>query len=173
MSDAASWAQRAAQVGAVAHDAADGLGRLAGLWAGGRRPFDEASMARLAPYLVFVRVGAGKRLIVQDEPGEFMVVVLEGTVVVEHQGATTTARLAEIRPGDVLGEMSLLDAGPRLSDCRSTEPCVLAVLETSKLLALMNADAQLALMLLAALARRLSLRLRQTSTRLSALLGDA
>lgn len=173
MSDAASWAQRAAQVRAVPHDAADGLGRLAALWAGGRRPFDEASMARLAPYLAFVRVGAGQRLIVQDEPGEFMIVVLEGAVVVERQGSNAATRLAEIRPGDVLGEMSLLDAGPRLSDCRSTEPCVLAVLETSQLLALMNADAQLALMLLAALARRLSLRLRQTSTRLSALLGDA
>ncbi|MBK1612647.1 cyclic nucleotide-binding protein [Rubrivivax gelatinosus] len=173
MSDAASWSQRAAQVGAVAHDAEDGLRRLAALWAGGRRPFDAESMARLAPYLGFVRVGAGKRLIVQDEPGEFMIVVLEGMVVVERQGAVANARLAEVRPGDVLGEMSLLDAGPRLSHCRTAEPCVLAVLETAQLLALMNDDAHLALLLLAALARRLSLRLRQTSTRLSALLGDA
>ena len=48
---------------------------------------------------------------------------------------------------------------------------MLAVLETNALARLMAEDAHLALVLVGALARRLSLRVRQVSARLSALLG--
>ncbi len=119
-------------------------------------------------------VGADRLLIAQDEPGDFMLVVLEGTVTVERSaGGARPARLTEARPGDVLGEMALLDAGPRFSACRTRTPCRLAVLQADALARLMHDDAQLALVLLAALARRLSLRLRQVSARLSALLAES
>ena len=171
------WAARAGQVGAAPASAADtgaGLAALQTLWAGGRAgAFDAAALQRLSGYLQFVRVRAAQRLILQDEPGDFMLVVLDGSVAVEHiTGGPRVARLAEARPGDVLGEMALLDAGPRASDCTTRTDCLLAVLETEALLRLMREDPQLALVLLAALARRLSLRLRQVSTRLSALLTD-
>ncbi|MFY9510391.1 MAG: cyclic nucleotide-binding domain-containing protein [Rubrivivax sp.] len=166
------WAVRAGQVGAAAADATRGTAVLAQLWAGGR--FDAGALQRLADYLQFVDVKAGQRLILQDEPGDFMLIVLDGSVGVEHiAGGPRVARLAEARPGDVLGEMALLDAGPRASDCVTRTDCTLAVLETDALARLMHDDAQLALVLLSALARRLSLRLRQVSTRLSALLTDA
>ena len=167
------WAVRAGQVAAVAADAERGTAALALLWAGGSGAFDTAALQRLAAYLQFVRVQAGQRLILQDEPGDFMLIVLDGTLTVERlTGNARVARLAEARPGDVLGEMALLDAGPRASDCTTRTPCVLAVLETEALQRLMSEDPPLALVLLAALARRLSLRLRQVSTRLSALLAD-
>jgi CRP/FNR family cyclic AMP-dependent transcriptional regulator len=167
------WAVRAGQVAAVAADAEQGTATLAMLWAGGRGAFDAAALHRLAGYLQFVRVRAGQRLILQDEPGDFMLIVLDGTLAVEHlTGSARPARLAEARPGDVLGEMALLDAGPRASDCTTRTPCVLAVMETEALQRLMSDDPKLALVLLASLARRLSLRLRQVSARLSALLAD-
>jgi CRP-like cAMP-binding protein len=157
----------------VAADAEQGTAALAMLWAGGRGAFDAAALQRLAGYLQFVRVQAGQRVILQDEPGDFMLIVLDGTLTVEHlTGSAQPARLAEARPGDVLGEMALLDAGPRASDCTTRTPCVLAVMETEALQRLMADDPPLALVLLASLARRLSLRLRQVSTRLSALLAD-
>ena len=168
------WAARAGQVGAEAADAARGTAALAVLWAGGRGTFDADALQRLAGYMQFVDVRAGQRLILQDEPGDFMLIVLDGSVAVEHiTGGPRVARLAEARPGDVLGEMALLDAGPRASDCITRTPCMLAVLETDALLRLMKEDPQLALVLLAALARRLSLRLRQVSARLSVLLTDS
>ena len=167
------WAARAGQVGAQAADPAAGTAALALLWAGGRGSFDASALQRLSAYLQFVSVKAGQRVILQDEPGDFMLIVLDGTIAVERiAGGPKVARLAEARPGDVLGEMALLDAGPRASDCTTRTPCTLAVLENDALLRLMNEDAQLALVLMAALARRLSLRLRQVSTRLSALLAD-
>ena len=167
------WAVRAGQVTAVVADAERGTAALSLLWAGGRGAFDGAALQRLAAYLHFVQVRAGQRLILQDEPGDFMLIVLDGTLAVERiTGGSRAARLAEARPGDVLGEMALLDAGPRASDCTTRTPCVLAVLETEALQRLMTEDPALALVLLASLARRLSLRLRQVSTRLSALLAD-
>ena len=167
------WAVRAAQVGARSADPAAGMALLARLWASGGERFDDEALQRLAPYLQFVQVRSGQRLILQDEPGDFMLVLLEGHIAVERiSGGPRVARLAEARPGDVLGEMALLDAGPRASDCVTRTDCQLAVLETEALLRLMQADPPLALVVLAGLARRLSLRLRQVSTRLSALLTD-
>jgi CRP-like cAMP-binding protein len=167
------WAARAAQVGAQAADAAAGTAALALLWSGGRGAFNAVALQRLAGYLHFVSIQAGQRVILQDEQGDFMLIVLDGTISVERlAGGPKVARLAEARPGDVLGEMALLDAGPRASDCTTRTPCTLAVLETEALARLMADDAQLALVLMSALARRLSLRLRQVSTRLSALLAD-
>ena len=69
--------------------------------------------------------------------------------------------------------MALLDGGPRFSTCTTRTPCLLAILETDALARLMQDDAHLALVVLASMARRLSLRLRQVSARLSALLADS
>jgi CRP/FNR family transcriptional regulator, cyclic AMP receptor protein len=170
------WSERAQALRAMPFPAADGAQMLATLWQGGRLAgsFDAESLGKLASYLCFVQVAAGQPLIRQDEPGDFMLIVLQGAVIVERTpAADRTARLAEARPGDVLGEMALLDAGPRFSSCTTRTPCVLAVLELDALIRLMNDDARLALVLMAALARRLSLRLRQVSARLSALLTDS
>lgn len=165
------WSRRAAEVGARPADATAATARLAELWAGGRLAgaFDPAALQRLAQYLVFVQVPAGRRVIEQDEPGDFMLIVLDGTLTVER----APAHLAESHAGDVLGEMAMLDHGPRFSRCTTKTPCLLAVLETNALARLMREDAHLALVLVGALARRLSLRVRQVSARLSALLGDA
>ena len=170
------WQERALALRAAPYPATEGSQQLAALWAGGRLAgsFDAASLATLAGYLSFVSVAAGQPLISQDEAGDFMLIVLEGAVAVERAPAShLKARLAEARAGDVLGEMALLDAGPRFSTCTTRTPCVLAVLEMDALARLMQDDSRLALVLLAALARRLSLRLRQVSARLSALLTDS
>jgi len=170
---AVPWARRAAEVGAEPFDALEGTKRLVALWAGGRGAFDADALGRLAGHLQFASIGAGRRLIVQDEPGEFMLIVLDGSVAVEHVGGPRrSARQGEARPGDVLGEMALLDHGPRFSRCTTRTECLLAVLETDALARLMEEDAHLALVLIGALARRLSLRLRQVGARLSALLAD-
>jgi CRP-like cAMP-binding protein len=164
------WSQRAAEIGAQAADPAEATQRLAALWAGGRLAgaFDPAALERLAGYLRFAKVAAGRRVIEQDEPGDFMLIVLAGILDVER----APTHLAEAREGEVLGEMAMLDHGPRFSRCTTKTACLLAVLETNALARLMEEDAHLALVLVGALARRLSLRVRQVSARLSALLGD-
>ena len=76
-------------------------------------------------------------------------------------------RLAETRPGDILGEMSLLDSGIRFSACTTLTDCEIAVLSAEAMDDMMSKDPQLAASLIALLARKLSLRLRVVSARLS------
>ena len=130
-------------------------------------------LLRMSRYLQFVTVPADQEVIGQDEHGDYMLIVLDGTLAVDRvQPWGGRARLAEARAGDMLGEMSLLDAGARFSACTTLTPCTLAVVDAQRLDEMITHDPRLGLALLASLSRRLSLRLRQVSARLSALLSS-
>lgn len=168
------WAARAAAIGAQPFDAARGAALFSQVWVADRHAvrLSAAELLRLGQYLQFAAVPAGREVIGQDEQGDYLLIVLEGLIAVDRvQPWGGRARLAEARSGDVLGEMSLLDAGTRFSACSTLSSCVLAVLDARHLDELMAREPRLALALLASLARRLSLRLRQVSARLSALLS--
>jgi len=131
-----------------------------------------AELGRIAEHFRHFTVPAGQEVIGQDEQGNYLLVVLEGRVGVERvQRGGSRVRVAEARAGDMLGEMSVLDAGSRFSACTTLTPCIVAVLDARRLDAMMANEPRLAMALLASLARRLSLRLRQVSARLSALLS--
>jgi CRP-like cAMP-binding protein len=170
-----AWKDRAAQIGAKTVDrkaAADTFGKL---WGADRHvvSLTPDELMRMAQYLEFVQVPAAQEVISQDELGDYMVIVLDGTLSVDrgHSWGGKT-RLAEAHAGDMLGEMSLLDAGARFSSCATLTPCLLAVVEAKRLDEMIAQDPRLGVALLASLSRRLSLRLRQVSARLSALLSQ-
>jgi len=170
------WSVRAQQLQVQAVDLTDGAARFARAWNNDRHTVTllEGELKRLTEYLSFASLSPDREVIVQDEQGDYLLIVLEGTIAVDRvQPWGGRARLGEARVGDLLGEMSLLDAGTRFSSCRTLTPCVVAVLEAHALDRMMKDDARLAAVLLAALARRLSLRLRQASARLSALLTSS
>jgi CRP/FNR family cyclic AMP-dependent transcriptional regulator len=168
-----AWTARALAVGAQPLEAEHGLSLLLQTW--GQDAFmaslDEATQRKLISHLLFVTVPAGRELIVQDERGDYALIVLEGLVAVDRvQPTGARARLAEAREGDVLGEMSLLDAGARFASCLTLSRTALAVLTSEALDALAIEEPRLALALMTSVARRLSLRMRQLSARLGALL---
>jgi len=170
------WGVRASQLQALSVEPADGAQKFARAWNNDRHAVAllEAELKRLTEYLTFVALAPDREVIAQDEQGDYLLIVLEGTIAVDRvQPWGGRARLGEARVGDLLGEMSLLDAGTRFSSCRTLTPCVVAVLEAHALDRMMKDDPRLAAVLLAALARRLSLRLRQASARLSALLTSS
>jgi CRP-like cAMP-binding protein len=172
--DGARWTVRAITLRAEPHDADDAMTRLLRLWGNDRHAaaLPDQDLRHLRHYLQFAQVQAGQRLIEQDEFGDFLLVLLEGSIAVERvQPWGAGVRLAEARPGDVLGEMSLLDAGTRASACISLQRCLVAVLDQYSLTRMVGEDPRLALAVMAMVARRLSLRLRQTSARLGALLS--
>ncbi|MFO1223233.1 MAG: cyclic nucleotide-binding domain-containing protein [Burkholderiaceae bacterium] len=170
------WDVRATQLQAQPLDPADGALKFARAWSNDRHAvaLADSEQKRLMEYLSFVGLAPDREVIAQDEQGAYLLIVLEGTIAVDRvQPWGGRARLGEARVGDLLGEMSLLDAGTRFSSCRTLTPCVVAVLEAHALDRMMTEDPRLAAVLLAALARRLSLRLRQASARLSALLTSS
>jgi CRP-like cAMP-binding protein len=169
--NAFAWAQR---VRAQAFDPLRARELFLSMWRADRHgmALAPAELVRLAEHFSYFSVPAAQQVIVQDERGDYLLVVLEGRLAVEHvRPDGSRARLAEAGAGEMLGEMALLDAGARSSACTSLGSCVLAVLDARQLEDLLEREPRLALALLASLARRLSLRLRQVSARLSALLA--
>ena len=158
------WAERAKAIGARKLARPAPVKRLKDLWnrdrfMAGLSPDDLEKCAR---HFEFYAADANKDLITQNEYGGFMLVVLHGVVAVDRQQPWgERLRLTEVRAGNVLGEMSLLDAGPRASYCTTLRPCEVAVLEAGMLDSLIERDPASAVRIVGSLARRLSLRLRK------------
>lgn len=164
------WEARANEIGAKRLSASRGSKLLQALWAKDKYMMRLAADAvpRLEQFFDFATVQAERDIIRQEEYGNFMIVLLTGTIAVDRvQPWGARLRLAEARPGDILGEMSLLDSGMRFSACSSLTECEIAVLSAQALDEMMAVDTALAASLIALLARKLSLRLRVVSARLS------
>jgi CRP/FNR family transcriptional regulator, cyclic AMP receptor protein len=164
------WEARAVEIGAKRVLASRGLQLMQGLWAKDKymSRLDSAAVARLERFFEFAAVPGERDIIRQDEYGNFMIVLLTGTIAVDRvQPWGESLRLTEARPGDILGEMSLLDSGKRFSQCTSINDCEIAILGAEALDEMMTADPQLAANLIGLLARKLSLRLRVVSARLT------
>lgn len=107
------WEARAVEVGAKRLPASRGGKLLQGLWAKDKymAHLDKDAVERMERFFEFASVPSNRDLIRQDEYGNFMVVLLTGTIAVDRvQPWGEQLRLAETRPGDILGEMSLLDS---------------------------------------------------------------
>jgi CRP-like cAMP-binding protein len=165
------WEARANEIGARRLPAARGSKLLKLLWRKDKymaRLASDAAAGRLERFFDFASLPAERDIIRQDEYSNFMLVLLSGTIAVEReQPWGERLRLSEARPGDILGEMSLLDSGRRLSVCTSLSDCDIAVISAQALDEMMASDPALAASLIAVLARKLSSRLRVVSTRLT------
>ena len=164
------WEARATEVGAKKLNSERATKILQSLWAKDKymSHLDDHAIHSLQMFFEFALVPAGRDIIRQDEYGNFMVVLLNGNIAVDRlQPWGERMRLAETRPGDILGEMSLLDSGSRFSACTTITDCEVAILSTEAMDQMMTADPSLAARLIAVLARKLSLRLRVVSARLS------
>ena len=164
------WEARATEIGAKRSSAARGAKQLLALWAKDKymSRLEAAGVQHLEKYFDFAVVPADRDIIRQDEYGNFMVVLLTGSIAVDRlQPWGEQMRLTEARPGDILGEMSLLDSGMRFSVCTSLTECEIAVLSAEAMDQMMREQPQLAAALVALLARKLSMRLRVVGARLS------
>ena len=164
------WEARAVEVGAKRMSGQRGAQLLQALWAKDKymAHLQADAVQRMEQFFTFAQVQADRDVIRQDEYGNFMVVVLTGTMAIDRaQPWGEQLRLAETRPGDILGEMSLLDSGIRFSSCTTLSDCEIAILSAEAMDDMMTQDPVLAACLVALLARKLSLRLRVVSARLS------
>lgn len=164
-----AWGSRAQQVRARPLDDKRGMAQLRKLWQADpmMSALHAPSLERMAPHMSFATVPADQNLILQDELGDYMLVLLRGAIsVVRKQEWGETLVLANVQAGEMLGEMSLLDGGVRFSTCVTRSECDIAVLTADGLDHMIAAEPHLAASLIALLARKLSLRLRVVSARL-------
>ncbi len=164
------WDARAVEVGAKRLPSSQGARMLHALWGKDRfmSRLPSEALGRLDRFFEYALVPADRDIIRQDEYSNFMVVLLSGSVAIDRiQPWGEHVRLAETRPGDILGEMSLLDSGMRFSHCVTLRESEVAVLDAPALDEMMASDPPLAASLVGLLARKLSLRLRAISARVS------
>ena len=102
------------------------------------------------------RFAQGEVIASEGEDATAFFVVTEGRAeVIKGLGQDDEAVLAQLREGEVFGEMALLDGYPRLVSVRATTDCECFVLTRWDFLALVRTSPEVAVAVLRVLSRRL------------------
>jgi CRP-like cAMP-binding protein len=135
--------------------------------------FSMAEVRLLAQFMEVYRAEPGAVLIQEGDQGDFMVMVLEGSIEVRKQGAGEAPQLiATVDGGKTLGEMSMIDGEARFATCVAVEPVVVAVLDRDSLARIIVEHPMLGAKILMELVLLLSQRLRATGQRLLGMLDE-
>jgi CRP/FNR family cyclic AMP-dependent transcriptional regulator len=95
-----------------------------------------------------IKMTDGTMIVDQGQMGREAFVILSGDVLVKRGGRKITT----LGPGDVVGELSLLDHGPRTATAICQGDCTLFVLDQRHFRAVLEAQPSIALKLLGTLA---------------------
>ena len=135
--------------------------------------FSPPEVQLLAHFMAVYRAGPGAEIIREGDGGDFMLMVLEGTVEVHKRDRWNTPQLlASVDAGRTLGEMSMIDGEPRFATCLAAAPTLIAVLDRENLARIIVEQPLLGAKILMELVLMLSQRLRATSQRLLGLLDE-
>jgi len=144
--------------------------------------FTPAEADTLGEAMLRIRAHAGQRLIAEDEASDWMMVLLRGTVDVGKRriGADADSpdpaditRLAVLKEGATLGEMSMLDGEPRYASCWALVEVEAALLTRAAVAGLIKDHPAVGAKLLVKITQLLAQRLRNTSSQLVKVLQRA
>lgn len=139
------------------------------------RDFTPEEADLLGANMLLVRARPGQLLIAEGEASDWMMMLLSGTVDVAKRkiGAESdetepgnSTRIAVIKEGAVIGEMSMLDGEPRYASCRAISVVEAAVLTRGAVNRLIQSHPAVGAKLLVKLTQLLAQRLRNTSSKL-------
>ncbi len=140
--------------------------------------FKNDELAILGSVMRLVQAQSGQVLIEEGEAGDWMLLILQGTVDVTKRimrqdaaGQATpelleVSRLAVVRAGASLGEMSMLDSEPRNARCTALGDVQAAILTRSAISQLIQQHPAVSAKLLVKITQLLAQRLRNTSAQL-------
>jgi CRP/FNR family transcriptional regulator, cyclic AMP receptor protein len=141
--------------------------------------FTPAEADLLGETMLLVRAQPGQLLIAEDEASDWMMVLMRGTVDVgkrkvgagsDSQEPGDTTRLAVLREGAAIGEMSMFDGEPRYASCWALSEIEAAVITRAAVGRLIKLHPAVGAKLLVKLTQLLAQRLRNTSNQLVKLL---
>jgi CRP/FNR family cyclic AMP-dependent transcriptional regulator len=104
-------------------------------------------------------VRAGETIFVEGQPSDVMYVILEGHVDIRHRGRS----IDTAGPGELVGEMAMIDAQGRSASAVAVSPCRLAVVDEPQCLFMVHETPNVALDVMRVLVHRL--RRQQTTHR--------
>ncbi|MBC7603245.1 MAG: cyclic nucleotide-binding domain-containing protein [Ramlibacter sp.] len=139
------------------------------------RDFTPAEADQLGETMLKVRARPGQLLIAEGESSDWMMLLLSGTVDVgkrrigaelDSKDPHDVTRLAVLKEGAVIGEMSMLDGEPRYASCWALSEVEAAVLSRGAVAKLISTQPAVGAKLLVKLTQLLAQRLRNTSSQL-------
>jgi CRP/FNR family cyclic AMP-dependent transcriptional regulator len=98
-----------------------------------------------------VTMAAGSLVVDQGQTGREAFVILKGSATVRRNGK----KVATLGPGSVVGELSLLDHGPRTASVVADTDCVMLVISQRQFLGVLDSIPALSHKMLATLAGRI------------------
>src|SRR5262245_16179352 len=130
------------------------------------RHLPDARLAALAEVLTVRAVAAGTVLFDEGSPGDALYVLSEGEILIDKRmEAGGMAEIARLHPGDVLGEMALIERQPHSARAVADTDAVLLVLGAEDLVHWLRSDAQTAATFFLEVMRLMSRRLHQSTNR--------
>ena len=103
------------------------------------RELSKQELQRVSQLMTALEIPAGQQLITQGDVGREFMIIVEGTAAVRRGGR----KVAEVGPGDFLGEVSVLAGTPRNADVVATSDMVVEVLTAGELASLLDENARI------------------------------
>jgi CRP-like cAMP-binding protein len=117
---------------------------------------DEPAAGRLMESMTLVRLPRGETVFVEGDRGDSLYVILSGKVKLGRSSADgRESLLSVLGPGEMFGELSLFDPGPRLTSATAVAESELISLGNQDLTAFLDEHPEVAMQMLAGLASRL------------------
>lgn len=122
--------------------------------------FTDAEMEGAIDLIDKVQYAPGECIVKQDERGDCMYVLVEGSARVVHRRNGKEFELAVLKVGDFFGELALVDSGPRSADVETLTTCTMLRVEHGALRAIAGVYPSAAFKLLIAVGRAMVQRMR-------------
>ncbi|HTM20943.1 MAG TPA: cyclic nucleotide-binding domain-containing protein [Kofleriaceae bacterium] len=132
----------------------------------------DAALTCIAEHARRVDLGPGEVLLREGDPAKEMLVVMAGRLEVIKRNGAAEACIATLGPGEVAGEMALIDIQPRSAEVRSVESASVIVMGNADIAAVYREDQKSYTLLVLNIAREISLRLRRLDQLLADLMFD-
>ncbi len=126
------------------------------------RDLPAKAIEQIASYMTRRKFPRGKRIFAKGDPGSGLMGVLSGAVRISTESAAgKEIVLNVIRPGEIFGEIALLDGHPRTADAVAMTDCELIVIDRREFISFLRNEPNITLKIIEILCSRL----RRTSAR--------
>jgi selenocysteine lyase/cysteine desulfurase/CRP-like cAMP-binding protein len=100
--------------------------------------FGEDELAEVAGSTRLWRLERGATLFTEGAPARSAFVIVRGAIEVTRARGNRRSRLATVGPGRILGELSLIDGGPRTATCAAAEPSLVLEIDQAVVSSLLD-----------------------------------
>lgn len=126
--------------------------------------FDREETSLLTGYMECYGVPRDSLVVREGDIGDFLAILVTGRAMIIKSYEGVEKVVHDLKPGEMIGEMSLVDGQKRFASCVTTEPSDFAVLTHDNLYALIDAHPRLGNKLLLMLLGLTTNRLRHATT---------